>query len=93
MGNTRLYSQEDVDRIEMITHLTRELGVNLAGVEVVLNMRERMEDMRRQMENTIRMLREELKNEIQSANIHHEHEATLVPVGKRGLRRRMESQG
>jgi len=93
MGNTRLYSQEDVDRIEMITHLTGELGVNLAGVEVVLNMRERMEEMRRQMENTIRMLREELKNEIQSANIHYEHEATLVPVGKRGLSRKIEVKG
>ena len=42
-GNTRLYSDEDVARIELILRLTKELGVNLAGVEVVLNMRERME--------------------------------------------------
>jgi MerR family transcriptional regulator/heat shock protein HspR len=91
VGNTRLYSQEDVDRIEMITRLTRDLGVNLAGVEVVLHMREKMEEMRRQMENTICALREQLKNEIESVNIHHEHEASLVPVGKRGLRRRVET--
>jgi MerR family transcriptional regulator/heat shock protein HspR len=88
VGNTRLYSQEDVDRIEMITRLTRDLGVNLAGVEVVLNMREKMEEMTRQMENTIRILREQLKNEMNSVNM--QHEATLVPVGKRGLRRRIE---
>jgi MerR family transcriptional regulator/heat shock protein HspR len=80
-----------VDRIEMITRLTRDLGVNLAGVEVVLHMREKMEEMRRQMENTICALREQLKNEIESVNIHHEHEASLVPVGKRGLRRRVET--
>jgi MerR family transcriptional regulator/heat shock protein HspR len=93
VGNTRLYSQEDVDRIELITRLTRDLGVNLAGVEVVLHMREKMEEMRRQMENTIRLLREQLKSEIDSLNIDQEHEGSLVPVGKRGLRRRGEGQG
>jgi MerR family transcriptional regulator/heat shock protein HspR len=87
-GNTRLYSQEDVDRIEMITRLIRDLGVNLAGVEVVLNMRERMEEMGRQMENTILVLREQLKNEIDSANM--DNKETLVPVGKMGLRRRVK---
>ena len=48
-GNTRLYSQEDLDRIELILRLTKELGVNLAGVEVILNMRERMNEMQRRM--------------------------------------------
>ena len=48
-GNTRVYSQEDVERIELILRLTKELGVNLAGVEVILNMRDRMEKMQRQM--------------------------------------------
>jgi MerR family transcriptional regulator/heat shock protein HspR len=60
VGNTRLYSQEDVERIETITRLTRDLGVNLAGVEVVLNMRDRMEEMERQMEEGIRALRAQL---------------------------------
>jgi MerR family transcriptional regulator, heat shock protein HspR len=49
-GNTRLYSEEDVERLELILRLTRELGVNLAGVEVILSMREKMESMRREME-------------------------------------------
>ena len=48
-GNTRLYSEEDLERIELILRLTKDLGVNLAGVEVVLNMRERMNEMQRQM--------------------------------------------
>ncbi len=41
-GNTRVYRGKDLQRLEFILTLTRELGVNLAGVEVVLNMRERM---------------------------------------------------
>ena len=41
-GNTRIYRKKDLQRLEFILTLTRELGVNLAGVEVVLNMREKM---------------------------------------------------
>jgi len=63
-GNTRLYSEEDVERLEMILRLTRELGVNLAGVEVILSMREKMEQMQRDREETIIKLREELAREI-----------------------------
>jgi len=60
VGNTRLYSEEDVEKLEMVLRLTRELGVNLAGVEVILSMREKMEQMQRSMEETIRQLQEEL---------------------------------
>ena len=63
-GNTRLYSDEDIEKLEMILRLTRELGVNLAGVEVVLSMRERMERMQHEMEETIAILREELTKEV-----------------------------
>ena len=44
-GNTRLYTEDDLERLEVILHLTRDLGVNLAGVEIILNMREKMEAM------------------------------------------------
>jgi MerR family transcriptional regulator/heat shock protein HspR len=44
-GNTRLYDEEAIRRLEIILALTRDLGVNLAGVEVILNMKERMEQM------------------------------------------------
>ena len=44
-GNTRLYSEEDLRELETILNLTRDLGVNLAGVEIILNMRQKMEKM------------------------------------------------
>jgi MerR family transcriptional regulator, heat shock protein HspR len=59
-GNTRLYTEEDLQRLEIILTLTRELGVNLAGVEVILNMREKMEGMQKQVEEMIEFVREEL---------------------------------
>jgi len=48
-GNTRLYTSEDVERLEVIIKLTRDLRVNLAGVEIILNMREKMSEMQRQI--------------------------------------------
>src|ERR671924_2063728 len=61
-GNTRLYTDEDLDRLEVILKLTRELGVNLAGVEIILNMREKMAAMQRQMEGFIETLNRELSS-------------------------------
>ena len=49
-GNTRLYTDEDLARLEVILSLTRDLGVNLAGVEIILNMREKMDAMRSEFE-------------------------------------------
>ncbi len=57
-GNTRLYSESDLERLEVILTLTRDLGVNLAGVEVVLNMREKMEAMQREVEEIIAYVHE-----------------------------------
>jgi MerR family transcriptional regulator/heat shock protein HspR len=59
-GNTRLYTEEDLQRLEVILTLTRELGVNLAGVEVILNMRERMEKLQKQVEEMIEFVREQI---------------------------------
>lgn len=56
-GKTRLYSQKDIDRIKTILRLTRELGVNLAGVDIILRLKEQMA----QMEKEIEYLRNELK--------------------------------
>src|ERR1700687_1099158 len=55
-GNTRLYTDGDLERLEIILKLTRELGVNLAGVEIIMNMREKMEAMQRQIEEFVRTL-------------------------------------
>jgi MerR family transcriptional regulator/heat shock protein HspR len=60
-GNTRLYTDEDLERLEVILKLTRELGVNLAGVEIILNMREKMEAMQRQIEGFVQTLNQELR--------------------------------
>src|SRR5947209_12396467 len=49
-GNTRLFVETDLERLEVILSLTRDLGVNLAGVEIILNMREKMSQMQREFE-------------------------------------------
>src|SRR6266545_5623141 len=59
-GNTRLYTAEDLERLEVILHLTRDLGVNLAGVEIILNMREKMGEMQAQIQEFIATLNAEL---------------------------------
>src|SRR5215510_6181262 len=57
-GNTRLYDDEALRRLEIILTLTRELGVNLAGVEVILNMKERMEAMQGEVDRLLQYVRE-----------------------------------
>ncbi len=74
-GNTRLYTSEDMKRLEVILTLTRELGVNLAGVEVILNMREKMEMLQSQVEEMIVFVREHV-----SADKEGDLNDGLVPV-------------
>src|SRR5580700_877554 len=59
-GNTRLYTDSDLERLKVILKLTRDLGVNLAGVEIILNMRERMAEMQHQIEQFVSSLNTEL---------------------------------
>jgi len=59
-GNTRLFTDEDLERLEVILHLTRDLGVNLAGVEIILNMREKMDRMQSQIQEFVASLNREL---------------------------------
>jgi MerR family transcriptional regulator/heat shock protein HspR len=59
-GNTRLYSEDDLDQLETILSLTRELGVNLAGVEVILNMRSKMERMQQEVNEFMAYVKKEL---------------------------------
>jgi len=58
-GNTRLYTDDDLRKLEIILTLTRELGVNLAGVEVILHMREKMEQMQVQVEEMFEFVRDQ----------------------------------
>lgn len=59
-GNTRLYTDEDLERLELILNLTRELGVNLAGVEIILNMRARVEEMQKEIRQFMELIQTEL---------------------------------
>jgi MerR family transcriptional regulator/heat shock protein HspR len=78
-GNTRLYTEEDLERLEVILKLTRELGVNLAGVEIILNMREKMEEMQRQIEQFVVSLNEELAAHTRPPSAPNN---SLVPVSR-----------
>ncbi len=77
-GNTRLYTQEDLERLELILNLTRDLGVNLAGVEVVLNMRQRLEEMQREMQDFIEYVEREFASRSPELNQKIQH--ALVKV-------------
>jgi MerR family transcriptional regulator/heat shock protein HspR len=61
-GNTRLYTEEDLERLDVILKLTRDLGVNLAGVEIILNMREKRSEMQRQIEAFVSSLNTEMSH-------------------------------
>ncbi len=79
-GNTRLYTDEDLERLEFILNLARDLGVNIAGIAIVLQMRERMEEMNRQMQGFVDYVRTEMLSRMQGYG--QTQEAGLVPVGR-----------
>ena len=59
-GNTRLYTDEDLQRLEFILSLARDLGVNISGIAIILQMRERMEEMQRQIQDFVQYIQEEV---------------------------------
>lgn len=61
-GNTRLYSEQDLERLRLIQRLTTELGLNLAGVEMVLHLEDQISRMQRRMERMERELRERMRD-------------------------------
>jgi MerR family transcriptional regulator, heat shock protein HspR len=77
-GNTRLYTEDDLERLEVILKLTRDLGVNLAGVEIILNMREKMAEMQRQIEQFVSSLNTEISQ--QRSRPTAEPVNSLIPV-------------
>ena len=79
---TRYYTEEDVEQLELILNLTRDLGVNLAGVEIILNMRDKMNQMQREFENFLQYIRDNIGPEMFSRDEHSK--SALVP------RRRIE---
>jgi MerR family transcriptional regulator/heat shock protein HspR len=76
-GNTRLYTEEDLERLEFILNLARDLGVNIAGIAIILQMRERMEEMNRQMQSFVDYVRTEMLSRMQQGPA---PEAAIVPM-------------
>jgi MerR family transcriptional regulator/heat shock protein HspR len=87
-GNTRLYSEDDLERIDLILRLTKDLGVNLAGVQVILNMRERMGEMQLRMNELLQQMLSRMQTEIRHHEEAKESAGGLVPVGRKGIVRR-----
>src|SRR6476620_2323439 len=87
-GNTRLYEDSDLERLEVILSLTRDLGVNLAGVEIILNMREKMDSMQREFERFFNYLRAHA-NELGPRPTDTAETDALIPISRlRALRMR-----
>ncbi len=81
VGNTRLFEDADLERLEVILSLTRELGVNLAGVEIILNMREKMNEMQREFERFFEYLKNHA-GEFSGAQDTNSVSEALIPVSR-----------
>ena len=81
VGNTRLYEDSDLERLEIILSLTRDLGVNLAGVEIILNMREKMDSMQREFERFFEYLKSHA-NEFSSPAGSSSPTDALIPISR-----------
>ena len=78
-GNTRLYTDEDIERLELILSLARDLGVNISGIAIIIQMRERMEEMQRQMSEFVNYVRNEVVARAQHAAVDPSRGA-IVPI-------------
>ena len=81
-GNTRLYTDTDLERLELILSLTRDLGVNLAGVEIILNMREKMDAMQREFERFFDYLQSHAEEFTHFTEAPPPEAGALVPVSR-----------
>jgi len=77
-GNTRLYTDEDLQRLEFILNLARDLGVNISGIAIILQMSERMEEMQRQIQDFVKYLQEEVMSRANAAN--DPSRGAIVPI-------------
>lgn len=85
-GNTRLYEDADIERLEVILSLTRDLGVNLAGVEIILNMREKMDQMQSEFERFFEYLRTHADEFSGRKDLFSDSEA-LIPISRLSVNR------
>jgi MerR family transcriptional regulator, heat shock protein HspR len=85
-GNTRLYTDADLERLEIILNLTRELGVNLAGIEIILNMRDKMAEMQEQMEKFIEFVRTEVARDLTAESRRVSRHAIVRAIPRQAIR-------
>lgn len=78
-GNTRLYTEDDLKRLEFILSLARDLGVNIAGIGIILNMRSKMEEMQAQMQNFVSYVQHEV---MARATEQMAKQGAIVPIRK-----------
>jgi len=83
-GNTRLYDRATIRRLEQILTLTRDLGINLAGVEVILQLRDRLAE----LESELERVAGELEQAARDRRLGVARDTALVPLGARSLARR-----
>ncbi len=79
-GNTRLYTEEDLERLEFILTLARDLGVNISGMAIILQMRERMEEMNRQMSSMMKDFVAYVQQEMMRRQSAPGASAAIVPI-------------
>src|SRR5690348_13958654 len=91
-GNTRLYTDEDLQRLEFILSLARDLGVNISGIAIILQMRERMEEMQRQIQEFVTYIQQEVLTRATAAA--DPSKGAIVPIhrpvvpAEQGIKRR-----
>ena len=86
-GNTRLYGPDEIKQLEMILRLTRDLGVNLAGVEVILNLQQRLKDAEMEIDEMLHFVRQQVLDK----RIGLERENALVKIAPRAIEKKKAS--
>lgn len=92
-AKNRLYSETDIRQVRRIQQLTQQMGVNLAGVEIILRLLDELDDMRRDVEEQISAYRDEVERKVQSmmvSNVPIRRDETLLPVPNIRFRRKIE---
>jgi MerR family transcriptional regulator, heat shock protein HspR len=90
IGNTRLFTDSDLERLEIILSLTRDLGVNLAGVEIILNMREKMDAMQREFERFFEYIRNHASEISPNKNEQNFDSEALIPISRMTVVQRLK---
>ncbi len=87
-GNTRMYSKRDIERLEIILNLTQDMGVNLAGVEIVIKLKGQIAELQMQMHELLNRVREHIEIDYENRMRGMIEETAIVPMSKaRGIKR------